>query len=71
MRTTLDLDPQVLAKIRLLARQRRQSLGRVASDLIAAALEPRKRPRSRNGVLVFPAGRGPSPDLESVNRLRD
>ena len=71
MRTTLDLDSQVLAKIRLLSRQRNQSLGSVASELLAAALQPREAPRSRNGVPVFPAGNGPSPDLELVNRLRD
>lgn len=71
MRTTLDLDPEVLAKIRLLSRQRSQSLGRVASELLAAALEPKEPPRPRNGVPVFPSGTGPSPDLELVNRLRD
>jgi hypothetical protein len=71
MRTTLDLEPQVLAKIRLLSRQRGQSLGKVASDLLAAVLEPREAARSRNGVPVFPAGNGPSPDREFVNRLRD
>jgi hypothetical protein len=71
MRTTLDIDPQVLAKIRLLSRQRNKSLGRIASELLAAALEPKETPRTRNGVPVFPAGDGPSPDLELVNRLRD
>jgi hypothetical protein len=71
MRTTLDIDPQVLAKIRLLSRQRSQSLGRVASELLAAAMEPKETPRSRNGVPVFPAASGLSPDMELVNRLRD
>jgi len=71
MRTTLDLDPQVLAKIRLLSRQRNQSLGSIASELLAAALEPKETPRSRNGVPVFPASGGPAPDLDLVNRLRD
>jgi hypothetical protein len=30
-------DPKILAKIRLLSRQRRTSLGKVASELLAAA----------------------------------
>ncbi len=71
VRTTLDLDPQVLAKIKLLSRQRNKSLGRIASELLAAALEPKEAPQTRNGVPVFPAGSGPSPDQELVNRLRD
>lgn len=74
MRTTLNLSTEALAKVRLLARQRRKTLGAVASELILQALEPRKAPAVRSGVPLFvadAADEGASPDLELVNRLRD
>jgi hypothetical protein len=37
MRTTLNLDPEVLTKVRILARQRGVSLGTVVSELIRKA----------------------------------
>lgn len=76
MRTTLDLSAEALASVRLLARQRRESLGAVASELILKALEPREASRIRNGVPLLPAppeskNQSAAPDLELVNRLRD
>jgi hypothetical protein len=41
MRTTLDLDDDVLAAARELARARRQSIGAVVSALARAGLAPR------------------------------
>ena len=76
MRTTLNLSAEALAKVRQLARQRRKTLGAVASESILRALEPEEVPAVRNGVPVFATqpdatGEGAPPDLELVNRLRD
>jgi plasmid stability protein len=71
MRTTLNLDPDTLAKVRILAKQRGMSLGAVVSELIRKALSPEKAPSVRNGVPIFAPREGSPPDLELVNRLRD
>lgn len=71
MRTTLNIDSEVMAKIRQLSRQRQVPLGTVVSDLVRAALEPATQAPERNGVPVFPPGDGPQPGLDLVNRLRD
>ena len=39
MRTTIDLDPTVLRELKRRARQEGKSLGRVASEVLGAALE--------------------------------
>ena len=71
MRTTLNLDPEVLSKVRTLAKQRGVSLGTVVSELIRKALSPGKYQAVRNGVPIFPVHEGAPPDRELVNRLRD
>lgn len=52
MRTTVDIDSDVLQAARSLARSRRQSLGRVLSELARGGLAPR-REGSRKGFPVF------------------
>jgi hypothetical protein len=71
MRTTVNLEPEALARARLLSRQRRVSLGKIVSDLILKATQPSTPVETRNGVPVFPARAGASPDLDLVNSLRD
>lgn len=71
MRTTLNLSAEALAKVRQIAQQRRKTLGEVASELILKAMPPQSGPAERNGVTIFPAQEGPTPDLHLVNRLRD
>jgi hypothetical protein len=72
MRTTLDLDEDILQAAKHLAQQRRQTAGQVFSALVRTALEPRGGARIRNGVRVFPAKRGSKvPSLAPVNKLRD
>ena len=71
MRTTLNIDSEIMAKVRLLSEQRGVPLGQIVSELVGKALEPRETPRIRNGVPVFPAGTGDRPDFDLVNRLRD
>lgn len=80
MRTTLQLDDDVLAAARVLARQQRTSLGAVISDLARRALvEPKPASSSgrqaadqRNGLPLLPWKETGAPvDLELVNTLRD
>jgi len=53
MRTTLNLDPNVLRAARHLARERGQSLGDVVSELARRGLEPRGEVRYRGDFPVF------------------
>jgi hypothetical protein len=72
MRTTLDIDDDLLAMAKDLARQRRATVGQVVSELIRNAVAPRQPRRIRNGVPLFVPKRGAKkPNLELVNRLRD
>ncbi|MCX7031371.1 MAG: hypothetical protein NTU62_14800 [Spirochaetes bacterium] len=71
MRTTLNLDPEALSKIRLLSKQRGIPLGEIASQLILKAAGVGAGSETRNGVPLFPKRSGAAPDLDLVNRLRD
>ena len=78
MRTTLQLDDDVLAAARVLARQRQSTLGDVISDLARQALS---RPadggsqadlEQRSGLRQLPVtASGGVVDLVLVNQLRD
>ena len=80
MRTTLQLDDDVLAAARVLARQRQSSLGDVISDLARQALSRSADGGSqdvfvleqRSGLPQLPVkASGGVVDLERVNQLRD
>ena len=80
MRTTLQLDDDVLAAARVLARQQRTSMGAVISELarqalVAPAQDFSSEHRSsdhRNGLPLLPWKEEGAPvDLEFVNSLRD
>ncbi len=72
MRTTLDLDDDLLQIAKQLAQQRGMTAGQVISDLARAALEPKAAPKRRNGVPLFtPKPGARKPHLALVNRLRD
>jgi hypothetical protein len=80
MRTTLQLDDDVLAAARVLARQQRCSLGAVISCLARQALvEPvppssdsRATANHRNGLPLLPWNpQGAPVDLVLINGLRD
>ena len=74
VRTTLDLDEDVLLAAKEIAAARKTTTGKVASELMRTALTPGpSAARSRNGVPLFPKRRGrPSPlTMAVVNRLRD
>lgn len=72
MRTTIDLEEDVLLATREMARQRGVSMGRVLSDLARQALAGREAVSTRGGVPLFPvATTARVVTLELVNRLRD
>lgn len=72
MRATLDIDDEILAHARRLARQRGQSVGAVISDLARQGLQRTPRARVRNGARLFePVNLASRPTLALVNRLRD
>jgi hypothetical protein len=73
MRTTLDIDDDVLTAAKEIAASRSTTAGRVLSDLARKALEPKRSPRLRNGVPLMPRRPkgSPRPTLDLVNRLRD
>jgi hypothetical protein len=73
MRTTLDIDDDVLQAARELAENRRKTIGQVITDLARQALAPSGRRAVRNGVPLLARRRGgsPKPTMDLVNRLRD
>jgi hypothetical protein len=73
MRTTLDIDDDVMAVVRARAEREHVSIGRVLSTLARAALQPTAAaPTTRNGLPVLPNARPVRPvTLELVNQLRD
>ena len=72
MRTTLDIDEDVLAAARSLAAQRRDSIGKVISDLARQTLMKRPRVVTRSGVPLIPVKKDALPvTMEIVNELRD
>ena len=59
MRTTLNLDDDVLETARALAARDRRSLGEVVSDLVRRAVEPAAGAAAeRNGIPLFPVRGG-------------
>jgi hypothetical protein len=73
MRTTLDLDEDVLQAAKEIAANRGTTAGRVLSDLARKGLEPTQSAEIRNGVPLMPRRPKGSPPLtlETINRLRD
>ena len=73
VRTTLDIDDDVLQAAKEIAASRATTAGRVLSDLARNALEPKRSPRVRNGVPLLPRRPKGSrrPTMALVNKLRD
>jgi hypothetical protein len=73
MRTTLDIDDDVLQAAKELAASSRKTTGQVLSDLARRALQPTRTSRVRNGVPVLPRrpSGAPRPTMKLVNTLRD
>ena len=60
MRTTVDLDEDILRTAKALAQYHDQSLGRVLSDLVRKGLQPPPtgNVKIRNGVALLPSRSG-------------
>ncbi len=73
MRTTLDIDEDVLQAAKEIAVMRKSTAGKVLSELARRALEPEeKTPHVRHGVPVLPARAGErSVTMDDVGRLLD
>ena len=76
VRTTLQIDDDLMEIAKQLAAQRGATMGRVISDLVRRSLEPKRKPRThntiRNGVPLFvPKTGAKKPSLALVNKLRD
>jgi hypothetical protein len=77
MRTTLDVDDDVLAAVKNLAENRKMTAGKVISELVRKALLPaddRPFKRNKNGVPLFNfprKGKKKIVTLELVNKLRE
>ena len=75
MRTTLDIDDDVLAAAKALAKRTRRTAGQVISDLAREALTrapatTAAEPEARHGFRPF-APRGVVVTDETIDRLRD
>jgi hypothetical protein len=72
MRTTLQIDDDVLAAAKVLAGNQKRPVGNIISDLARQALRRTKQSRERNGIPLLPAGGSKTiVTLEIVNALRD
>ncbi len=73
MRTTLDIDDELLLTVKQIAQQRKTTAGQVVSSLLRESLQPKSfQPEYRNGVPLLPRRtNGPVVTSELVNRLRD
>ena len=72
MRTTLDIEEDVLLAAKELAHQRGLTTGRIISELARQALAHEPTTTLRNGIPLFPVRPNGKPvTLELVNRLRD
>ena len=73
MRTTLDIDDELLLTIKQIAHQRKTTAGNVISSLLRESLQPKSfELKYRNGVPLLPRRpNGPVVTTELVNRLRD
>jgi hypothetical protein len=72
MRTTLDLEEDVLLAAKEIAKQRGNTIGQVLSDLARQALTRRTPVSTKHTLPLFPVQPGAGVvTLELVNRLRD
>jgi hypothetical protein len=73
VRTTLDIDDDLLLTIKEMARQRKTTAGSMVSSLLREALQPKSfKLEYRDGVPLLPRRENaPVVTSELVNRLRD
>jgi hypothetical protein len=72
MRTTLDIEDDVLMAAKEMARRQRLPIGKVLSNLARRALTQHRSGGTRDGVPLFPVQKKAGvATLELVNRLRE
>jgi len=73
VRTTLDIDDEILLTIKEIAHQRKTTAGSVVSILLRESLQPRDfKVQHRNGIPLLPRRpNGLVVTAELVDRLRD
>lgn len=73
MRTTIDLDDDVVLAAKELAASSGKTMGKVISELFRKGLRPKAWVRVRNGVPLLGPRKPDDPILtmEFINRLRD
>ena len=71
MRTTLDLDDDVLQAAKEMAELRHKTTGQVLSELARKALQPTRAVRVRNGVPLLPSQPGRIVTARMVEELLD
>jgi hypothetical protein len=73
MRTTIDIDDDLLLTVKEIARQQKKPAGDVVSTLLRRSLQPRSfRQNYRNRLPLLPRRpRGATVTSELVHRLRD
>ena len=72
VRTTLDIDLDVLQAAKEIAEVRGLSTGQVVSELVRKALATRTATRERNGVPLIARRAGSAPlTMSAVNAIRD
>lgn len=72
MRTTLDIDKDILFAAKEMARQRGVTLGKIISELARQALTRQASVSTRHGLPLFPVQpRAGVVTLALVNQLRD
>lgn len=71
VRTTLDLDHDILTAAKELAELRGTTAGRVISELVRQSLRRKASASDRNGVPLLPRRNGPLVTMTLVNELRD
>jgi hypothetical protein len=72
LRTTIDLEEDVLRAAKEIARQRGSTIGRVLSDLARQALTRKSPISKKHGLPLFPVQSNAGVvTLELINHLRD
>lgn len=73
LRTTLDIDDDILQAAKEIAASRGTTAGRVLSDLARKVLGSKRVPSMRNGVPLLPRRPegSPRPTMTLVNKLRE
>jgi hypothetical protein len=71
MRTTLEIDDDVLLAAKAIAGQSRKSLGKVVSEMARQALKRPPPGQMRNGIPLLADGKNTPVTLAEVNALRD